>query len=156
MILRHIKLDNRIYSYTIIYSYTVKCKFNFDLYWIIRIDHLLEIYRKIFGIEVIYYIFLYYTFLPIHSSLTCKRHMRGENVLGTNRINLPGTSLECRIRTSPKRHFRTSFGRQIGTSPGRKFGTSPGRSNRIFRGRPGEVGGGRPGDQYLPAGLLPN
>ena len=26
--------------------------------------------------EVIYYIFLYYTFLPIHFSLTYKRHMR--------------------------------------------------------------------------------
>ena len=25
--------------------------------------------------EVLYYIFLYYTFLPIHSSLTYKRHM---------------------------------------------------------------------------------
>ena len=26
--------------------------------------------------EVIHYIFLYYAFLPIHSSLTYKRHMR--------------------------------------------------------------------------------
>ena len=55
-----------------------------------------------------------------------------------SRINLPGTSLERRIRTSPERHFRTSLGRQIGTSPG--------RSNRIFRGRPGDIGGGRPRD----------
>ena len=62
----------------------------------------------------------------------------------TSRINLPGTSLERRIRTFPELHFRTSLGRQIGTSPGRQIGTSPGRSNRIFR--------GRPGDQYLPAG----
>ena len=55
---------------------------------------------------------------------------RPENVLGTSRINLPGTSLERQIKTSPGRHFRTS----------------PGRSNRIFRGRPGDVGGGRPRD----------
>ena len=74
------------------------------------------------------------------------------DVLGTSRINLPGTSLERRIRTSPERHFRTSLGRQIGMSSGRQIGTSPGLSNRIFRGCPGDVGGGRPGDQYLPAG----
>ena len=67
------KLDNRIYLYTIIYSYTVKCKFDFDLYWIIWIDHLLEICLKISVFEVIYYIFLYYTFLSIHSSLTYER-----------------------------------------------------------------------------------
>ena len=55
-----------------------------------------------------------------------------ENVLGTSRINLPGTSLE------------------------RQIWTSLGRSNRIFRGCPGDVGGGRgrPGDQYLPAGYF--
>ena len=51
---------------------------------------------------------------------------RPENNLGTSRINLPGTSLE----------------RQIRTSPGRQIGTSLGWSNRIFRGHPGEVGGG--------------
>ena len=71
---------------------------------------------------------------------------RPENVLGTSRINLPGTSLERQIKTSPGRHFRTSPGRQIGTSPGRQIGTSLGRSNRIFRGRPGDVEGGRPRD----------
>ena len=70
---------------------------------------------------------------------------RPENVLGTSRINLPGTSLERQIKTSPGRHFRTT--------PGRLIGTSLGRSNRIFRGRPRDVGGGRPGDQYLPAGF---
>ena len=58
---------------------------------------------------------------------------RPENVLGTSRINLPGTSLERQIKTSPERHFRTS--------PRRQIGTSPGRSNRIFRERPGDVGG---------------
>ena len=57
-----------------------------------------------------------------------------DNVL----INLPGTSLERQIRTSPGRHFRTS--------PERQTETSPGRSNRIFRGRPGDIGGGRPWD----------
>ena len=63
---------------------------------------------------------------------------RPENVLGTSRMNLPGTSLERQIKTSPGRHFRTS--------PGRQIETSPGRSKRIFRGRPEDVGGGRPGD----------
>ena len=63
---------------------------------------------------------------------------RPENVLGTSRINLPGTSLERQIKTSPGRHFRTS--------PERQIGTSPGWSNRIFRGRPGDVGGGCPQD----------
>ena len=63
---------------------------------------------------------------------------RPENVLGTSRINLPGTSLERQIKTSPGRHFRTS--------PGRQIETSPGRSKRIFRGRPEDVGGGRPRD----------
>ena len=33
---------------------------------------------------------------------------RPENVLVTSRINLPGTSLKCQIRTSPGRRFRTS------------------------------------------------
>ena len=68
------------------------------------------------------------------------------DVLRTSRINLPGTSLERQIKTSPGRHFRTSPGRQIGTSPGRQIETSPGRSNRIFRGRLGDVGGGCPRD----------
>ena len=71
---------------------------------------------------------------------------RPENVLGTSRINLPGTSLERQIKTSPGRHFRTSPGRQIRTSPGRQIGTSLGQSNRIFRWRPGDVGGGHPRD----------
>ena len=71
---------------------------------------------------------------------------RPENVLGTSRINLPGTSLERQIKTSLGRHFRTSSERQIGTSLWRQIETSPGRSNRIFR--------GRPGDQYLPAGIF--
>ena len=64
-----------------------------------------------------------------HPSLSTLKVLQGrpENVQGTSRINLPGTSLKHRIRTSPERHFRTSLGRQIGTSPG--------RSNRIFRGR---------------------
>ena len=56
----------------------------------------------------------------------------------TSRINLPETSLERQIRTSPGRHFRTS--------PGRQIGTFPGQSNRVFRGRPGDVGRGRPRD----------
>ena len=55
---------------------------------------------------------------------------RPENVLGTSRINLPGTPLE----------------RQIKTSPRRQIGMPPGQSNRIFRGRPGYVGGVRPWD----------
>ena len=63
---------------------------------------------------------------------------RPDNVLGTPRINLTGTSLERQIKASPGRHFRTFLGLQIGTSPG--------RSNRIFRGRPGDAGGGRPRD----------
>ena len=40
----YIKLDNRIYSYIFIYNYIFlysKCKFDVDLYIIIRIDHLL-------------------------------------------------------------------------------------------------------------------
>ena len=69
-----------------------------------------------------------------------------ENVLGSSRINLPGTSLERQIKVSPGHHFRTSPGRQIGMSPGHQIGTSPGRSNRIFRGRSGDVGGGRTRD----------
>ena len=71
---------------------------------------------------------------------------RPENFLGVSRIDLPRTSLERRVKTSPGRHFRTSAGRRIGTSPGRQIGTSAGRSNRIFRGRPGDGGGGRPRD----------
>ena len=63
---------------------------------------------------------------------------RPENVLGMSRINLPGTSLERKIKTSPGRHFRMSRESLIGTSPG--------RSNRIFRGRPRDIRGGRPRD----------
>ena len=44
-------------------------------------------------------------------------------LLGTSRINLPGTSIERQIKTSPGRHFRTSRGRQIGTSLGRQIGS---------------------------------
>ena len=61
-----------------------------------------------------------------------------EKVLGTSRINLPGTSLERQIRTPP--------GHCIRTSPGRQIRMSPRRSNRIFRGRPGDVGGECPWD----------
>ena len=72
---------------------------------------------------------------------------RRENVLGTSRINFPGTSLEHQIRTSPGRHFQTS--------PRRQIRLSPGWSNRIFKGRPGNVWEGTflgcPGDQCLPA-----
>ena len=72
----YIKLENRIYSYTIIYS----CIVNVNLMLIcIELSEFI-IYCKYawkFSVfEVIYYIFLYYTFLPIHSSLTYKRHMR--------------------------------------------------------------------------------
>ena len=63
---------------------------------------------------------------------------RPENVLGTSRINFPGTSLERQIRTLPGHYIRTSSGRQIGMSPR--------RSNRIFRGRPGDSGGECPRD----------
>ena len=54
-----------------------------------------------------------------HSSSSVLRSSRGcpENVLGTPRINLPGTSLERLIRTLP------------------------GWSNRTFRGHPRDVGG---------------
>ena len=43
------------------------------------------------------------------------RSSRGhpENVLGTSRINLPGTSLQRQIRTSTGCHFRMSPGRQM-------------------------------------------
>ena len=44
---------------------------------------------------------------------------RPENVLGTIRINLPGTSLERQIKTSPGRHFRTSSGRPRDVRSGR-------------------------------------
>ena len=71
---------------------------------------------------------------------------RPENVLGTSRINLPGTSLERQIKTSPGRHSRASPGRQIGMSTGHQIETSRGRSNRIFRGCSGHAGGGRPRD----------
>ena len=66
------------------------------------------------------------------------------DVLGTSWINLPGTSLELQIKTSPGRHLRTSPGRQFGTSLGLQIGTSLGRSGRTFSGRPGDVWGGRP------------
>ena len=72
----YINLDNRIYSYTTIYSYTV----NVSLMLIcIELSELI-IYCKYtwkFSVfEVMYYIFLYYNFLPIHFSSTFKRHMR--------------------------------------------------------------------------------
>ena len=70
--------------------------------------------------------------------------VRPENFLGTSRINLPGMSLECQIRTFPGLYFRTSSGRQIGTSSGRQIGTSSEFSNRIFREHPGDVRGERP------------
>ena len=59
---------------------------------------------------------------------------RPENVLGTSRINLPGTALERHIRTSPGLHFRTSDWDVRGTSD-----RDVRRSNRIFRRRPGNV-----------------
>ena len=74
-----IKLDNTRYLYTNIYSYTV----NVNL-MLICIE-LLEIWSVIVNMpenwkfsvfEVIYYIFLQYSFLSIHSSLTYKRYMR--------------------------------------------------------------------------------
>ena len=66
-IIIYIKLDNRMYSSTIRYSCTV----NVDLMLICVELSKLIIYckyaRKFLVFEVIYYIFLYYTFLPIHS-----------------------------------------------------------------------------------------
>ena len=79
---------------------------------------------------------------------------RPKNALETSRINLQGTSLGRRIRTSPGRHFETSVGRQIGTFPGRQFGMLRGCSNRIFRGRWSGTFSGRSGDQYLPVGRI--
>ena len=64
---------------------------------------------------------------------------RPENVLGTSRINLPWTCLECEIRTSPGRHFRMFSGSQAGTSLVPQIGTSSGQSNTFFRGCPGDV-----------------
>ena len=66
-----------IYHYIFICS---KRKFNVDLYWITVSE--LIIYCKyackfmVFELLVIYYIFLYYTFLPILSSLTYKTYER--------------------------------------------------------------------------------
>ena len=66
------------------------------------------------------------------------RSSRGypENVLGTSRINSPGTYVGRQIRTFPRRHFEMS--------PGRQFRASLGWSDRIFRRRPGDVRRGRP------------
>ena len=59
-----------IYNYIFIYS---KCKFNVDLYRIIKNVIIYCKYVLKFSVfEVIYFIFLYYAFLPIHSSLTYK------------------------------------------------------------------------------------
>ena len=70
---------------------------------------------------------------------------RPENVLTKSRNNLPGTSLERQIKTSPGRQFRTSPGGHIRNSTGRHIVASSGWSNRIFRGRRGDVGGEVPG-----------
>ena len=48
---------------------------------------------------------------------------RPKNVLGTYRINLPGTSFGRHITKSPGRHFETSPGRQIETSPDGQIGS---------------------------------
>ena len=55
---------------------------------------------------------------------------RPENVLGTSRINLPGTSLGREIRMSPGCHF------------GSPQDVRSGRPRNGSRGRPGDVGGG--------------
>ena len=69
----YIKLDNRIFSNTIIYSYTVNV--NLVLNYLSELIIYCKYASKFSVFEVIYYIFLCYTFLPIHSSLTYKRHM---------------------------------------------------------------------------------
>ena len=73
----YIKLDNRIYLYTCNYVFIYsKCKFKVGLYWIIRNVIIYSKYAlKCSVLEVTYYIFLQYTFLPVHSSLTYKSHM---------------------------------------------------------------------------------
>ena len=75
----YIRMNDRIYSNTIIYSYTV----NVNLMLICIDLSELVIYCKYawkFSVfAVIYYIChicLYYTFFAIHSSLTYKKHMR--------------------------------------------------------------------------------
>ena len=71
----YIKLDNRIlfiifiYNYIFIYS---KCKLKLIC---IELSELIIYWKyawKFSVLEVLYYIFLYYPFLPIHSSLTLK------------------------------------------------------------------------------------
>ena len=83
--------------------------------------------------------------MNLHRPKVFQRSSRGrpKNVLGTSRINLPGTSLGPQIRTSPGCHFGTSPGLQIGTSLGCQIGTSSGWANRIFRELPRDVKGGR-------------
>ena len=72
----YINLDNRIHSYTTIYSYTV----NVSLMLIcIELSELIIFCKytwKFSVLEVMYYIFLFYNFLPINFSSTCKIHMR--------------------------------------------------------------------------------
>ena len=90
-----VKVDNRIYSCTIIYSYIV----NVNLMLIdIELSEFIMYCKyawKFSLFEVIYYIFLYYTFLPIHYSLTYKRHMRNTQGL---KILVPTINLwPCQI-----------------------------------------------------------
>ena len=72
----YIKLDDRIYSYTIICSYTVNVNLTLICIELSELIIYCKYAWKFAVFEVMYYIFLYYTFLPIHSSLTHKSHMR--------------------------------------------------------------------------------
>ena len=65
-----------IHSYSIIYSYTVNANLMLICIELSEFIIYCKYAWKFSVFEVIYYIFLYYTFLPVHSSLTYKRHMR--------------------------------------------------------------------------------
>ena len=68
-------VDNRIYSYTII-LYTANVNLMLIRTELSELIFYCKYAWKFLVFEVIYYIFLYYTFLPICFSLTYKRHMR--------------------------------------------------------------------------------
>ena len=76
----YIYISNWIIGYMFIYNYIFqysKCKFNFDWYWIIKNVMIYCKYGLKFEVfEVIYFIFLWYTFLSIHFSLTYKKNLR--------------------------------------------------------------------------------
>ena len=115
----YIYISNWIIGYIFTYNYLFihsKCKFNVDLYWIIRNAIIYCKYTLKFSVFKVIDIFLWYTFLPIRLPLTYKTYegySKPENLVFCYQpISMPNNitrQYQTRIKNSVKLLQWSSF-----------------------------------------------